>query len=77
MVKYRIWFSEPEFLNMLFLFQSFSYSEEKKVLHQQFFELIQNIYKACNDTHEVNLCHMHSMLLARALLQHKHKKLGG
>ena len=46
-----------------------------QVLHQCFFELIQNIYKACNDIHEVNLSHMHSVLLAPALFQHSHKKL--
>ena len=46
-----------------------------QVLHQWFFELIQNILKACNDIHEVNLSHMHRMFLALALLQHSHEKL--
>ena len=32
-------------------------------------------FKGCNDILEVNLSHMHSMLLAPALLQHGHKKL--
>ena len=31
--------------------------------------------KSISDIHEVNLSHMHSMLLAIALLQHSHKKL--
>ena len=51
------------------------YSKEHKVLHQWFFELIQNIYKTCNDIHKVNLCHMHLILLALTLLQHIHKIL--
>ena len=51
------------------------YSKEHKVLHQWFFELIQNIQKAYNDIHEANISHMHSMLLALALLQHSHEKL--
>ena len=51
---------------------SFSFhSKEHKMLHQWFFELIQNIWKTCNDIHEVDFCHMHSMLLALALLLHK------
>ena len=65
-----------------FMSQNFSgykpfsfYAKEHKVLCQWFFELIQNILNTCNDIYEVNLSHMHWMLLALALLQHSHKKL--
>ena len=53
----------------------FFYSKEHKVLHQWFFKLIQNILKACNDIHEINLSHMYWMLPALALLQHSLKTL--
>ena len=45
------------------------YLKEHKVLHHWFFKLIPNIQKVYNEIHEVNLCHLHSKMVALALLQ--------
>ena len=45
------------------------YLKEQKVLHHWFFKLIPNIQKVYNEIHEVNLCHLHSKMVALALLQ--------
>ena len=52
-----------------------SFTQKHIFLHQWFFEPNQNIWKACNDIHELNLYRMHSMPVALALLKHSHKKL--